>query len=163
MYYVKGVFMDVLIEMCKPYLILFCVLIVLCVAINTIIKVISVYELLSEKKAYDLIAEDEAMEIELKKRREHREQELHREQMKLVAMQQRNAEDERYKFGQTSSERQTAYSQRPTTVSEGQSAYNSRPTNERQTGYGSRPTVGGQTGYTSKPNSSMDYNRIRRS
>ena len=49
---------------------------------------------ISEKKAYDLIAEDEELEIENKKTREKQESEFHKERMELLRKQQRQVDFE---------------------------------------------------------------------
>lgn len=92
--------MEALIEMVKPYVILFCILIVVVVILNSIIKFLTIAELLSEKRAYDLIAEEEALEIENKKKREQREQELHKEQIRLIGKQKQNADEEQRRIEQ---------------------------------------------------------------
>lgn len=92
--------MEALIEMVKPYIIVFCILIVIVVILYSIIKFLTIAELISEKKAYDLIAEEEALEIENKKKREQREQELHKEQMRLIEKQKQNADEEQRRIEQ---------------------------------------------------------------
>lgn len=92
--------MEALIEMVKPYIILFCILVVLVVILNSIIKSLTIAELISEKRAYNLIAEEEALEIENKKKREQREQELHKEQMRLIEKQKQNADEEQRRIEQ---------------------------------------------------------------
>ena len=74
--------------------ILLCIAVVMIIILSTIVKTLTIEELISEKKAYDLIAKDEELEIENKKIREKREAEFHKERMELLRKQQRQVDSE---------------------------------------------------------------------
>lgn len=57
--------MEALMEMAKPYLIVFVVLILLSFILSTIIKIMTIVELTAEKRAYELIEEETAEEIQI--------------------------------------------------------------------------------------------------
>ena len=86
--------MEELIGIIKLCGILLCIAVVTIIILSTIVKSLTIAELISEKKAYDLIAEDEELEIENKKTREKRETEFHKERMELLRKQQRQVDSE---------------------------------------------------------------------
>lgn len=86
--------MEELVGVIKLCTILLCIAVVMIIILSTIVKALTIAELISEKKAYDLIAEDEELEIENKKTREKREAEFHKERMELLRKQQRQVDSE---------------------------------------------------------------------
>lgn len=86
--------MEALLEMAKPYVIVFVILILLSFILSTIIKIMTIAEIAAEKRAYELIEEETAEELQNVKNRENREQKLYEEQMKLLRKQQMQAERE---------------------------------------------------------------------
>ena len=86
--------MEELIGVIKLCGILLCIAVVMIIILSTIVKTLTIAELISEKKAYDLIAEDEELEIENKKTREKQESEFHKERMELLRKQQRQVDSE---------------------------------------------------------------------
>ena len=67
---------------------------ILIIILSVIIKSLTIAELISEKRAYDLIAEEEEAEIANQKEKERREKEFHRERMELLKKQERQVETE---------------------------------------------------------------------
>ena len=86
--------MEELIGAIKLCIVLLCIAVVMIIILSTIVKVLTIAELISEKRAYDLIAEEEELEIENKKTREKRESEFHKERMELLRKQQRQVDSE---------------------------------------------------------------------
>lgn len=86
--------MEELIGIIKLCGILLCITVVMFIILSTIVKILTIAELISEKRAYDLIAEEEKLEIENKKTREKRESEFHKERMELLRRQQRQVDSE---------------------------------------------------------------------
>ena len=86
--------MEELIGVIKLCGILLCIAVVMIIILSTIVKALTIAELISEKRAYDLIAEEEDLEIENKKTREKRESEFHKERMELLRKQQRQVDSE---------------------------------------------------------------------
>lgn len=84
--------MEALIDMAKPYVIVFVILVLLSYALSAIIKIMTIAEITAEKRAYELIEEETAEELQNVKNRENREQKIHEEQMKLLRKQQMQAE-----------------------------------------------------------------------
>lgn len=84
--------MEALIDMVKPYVIVFVILVLLSYALSAIIKIMTIAELATEKRAYQLIEEETAEELQNVKNRENREQKIYEEQMKLLRKQQMQAD-----------------------------------------------------------------------
>lgn len=86
--------MEELIGTIKLCAVVLCIAVVMIIILSTVVKVLTIAELISEKRAYDLIAEEEKLEIENKKTREKRESEFHKERMELLRRQQRQVDSE---------------------------------------------------------------------
>lgn len=89
--------MDELISLAKIFGSIIFVLTCIFFLLSLLVKIFSIMELSSERNAYDLIAEEEELEIEFKKKRENREKELHKEQWILCKKQQEQIEQEEKK------------------------------------------------------------------
>ena len=86
--------MEDLINDIKPFIILFIVLLVIFMCLAVAVKILTMMELYSEKKAYDLISQEEELEIRNKQLREDRDRELHRANLELIRKQEAQAEAE---------------------------------------------------------------------
>ena len=86
--------MEDLINDIKPFIILFIVLLVIFMCLAVAVKILTMMELYSEKKAYDLISQEEELEIRNKQLREDRDRELHRANLELIRKQDAQAEAE---------------------------------------------------------------------
>ena len=90
----RGTYMEDLINDIKPFIILFIVLLVIFMCLAVAVKILTMMELYSEKKAYDLISQEEELEIRNKQLREDRDRELHRANLELIRKQEAQAEAE---------------------------------------------------------------------
>ena len=86
--------MEELFDMMRPYIVIAVILVAISYCLSLAVKVFSMIESYSQKKAYDLIAEEEELEISNKKAREAREKEIHKQQLELLRKQQIQVEEE---------------------------------------------------------------------
>lgn len=86
--------MEELIADVKPFIIVFLILVGLFWALAVAEKILTLIELNSERRAYDLIAEEEELEIKNKKEQEKQNAELHKAKMALAKKQMEQADAE---------------------------------------------------------------------
>lgn len=86
--------MGELFDMLRPYITVTVILIAISYCLSLAVKILSMMESYSQKRAYDLIAEEEELEISNKKEREIREKEIHRQQLELLRRQQAQVDEE---------------------------------------------------------------------
>lgn len=86
--------MEELFDTIRPFITVAIILIVIAYCMDLAVKIFSMMESYSQKRAYDLIAEEEELEISNKKARESREKEIHRQQLELLRKQQKQADEE---------------------------------------------------------------------
>ena len=79
--------MEDLIKDITPFVILFLVLLCAFFALCVAVKILTVMELSAERNAYNLIAEEEELEIKNKEAQEKRNKELHKLELELVQKQ----------------------------------------------------------------------------